>query len=101
MTIFGTLEKFTKVNGTETLQELYDALLDFDEIQSINLNIKNTSSKYWAGRLAIVKNQVDTGVGFNRIQWTLLTRTYGIRQHAMQLAFYQRQAMVTRGECNF
>lgn len=101
MTINNTLEKFEKVNSSDSLQELQNVILQFDEIQSRNLKITNTSSKYWAGRLAIVKNQVDTGVGFNRIQWTLLTRTYGIRQHAMQLAFYQRLEMVSRGECNF
>ncbi len=74
------LEKYEKVNKTETLEELADVIRSFAEYGVI----QGRTRFFDAEDMALVCEE------YNYTNHNLLTREFGIRQQAMMLLFYKR-----------
>lgn len=75
------LEKYELVNKAESIEELQDAILS---IADENGNIQGRSRAFSAAQQA--KNAEIVAEGYTP---NLLTRSYGIRQQAMYISYYQ------------
>jgi hypothetical protein len=73
------LEKYKKVNSTESLKELAEVIRSF----AVNGRIQGRKRTYNADSMAIGCEH------YNLLNHNVLTREFGIRQQAMMLLFYR------------